>query len=71
MRYFSCAEYGLNVDGDILTMSEEEIRETYYPYWYERMCAKFGKDHVDQTYSFEDCLDDWIITNWAWEVKDE
>jgi hypothetical protein len=35
------------------------------------MCKKFGKEHVDKTYNFEDCLEDWIIVNWAWEVNDD
>jgi hypothetical protein len=34
------------------------------------MCGKFGKEEVDRKFSFEDCLDDWVIINWAWEVKD-
>jgi len=29
---------------------------------------KFGKQKVDETYSFEDCVDDWIVTNGAWKV---
>lgn len=79
MRYFSYNEYTeteFSPDDSsippalIVTVSEEEIRRDYYPYWYEKMCTKFGKTAVDQTYSFEDCLDDWIVVNWAWEVKD-
>jgi len=66
MRYFSYNE----LDQKVQTMSEQEIRETYYPYWYDLMCKKFGKEHVDKTYNFEDCLEDWIIVNWAWEVND-
>jgi hypothetical protein len=34
------------------------------------MCKKFGKEEVDTKFTFEDCLDDWVIVNWAWEVKD-
>lgn len=67
MRYFSYNE----LDQKVQTMSEQEIRETYYPYWYDLMCKKFGKEHVDKTYNFEDCLEDWIIVNWAWEVNDD
>jgi hypothetical protein len=48
-------------------MSEQEIRETYYPFWYEKMCRKFGKEVVDAEYTFEHCLEDWIVVNWAWE----
>lgn len=70
MKYYSYNELGDNDEDIVVTLSEEEIKKTYYPYWYERMCKKFGKEHVDQNYSFNECLDDWIIVNWAWEVKD-
>jgi hypothetical protein len=68
LRYFS---YNTLKDDEHLieTMTEDEIRKIYYPWWYERMCNKFGKDVVDSTYNFEDCLEDWKIVNWAWEVK--
>jgi len=67
MRYFSYNEQGDGDENIVVTMSEDEIREEYYPYWYEKMCKKFGKQKVDETYSFEDCLDDWRVVNWAWE----
>lgn len=69
MRYFSYNEYDEN-GGYVETWSEDAIREKYYPYWYGKMCEKFGKDHVDDNYSFADCLDDWIVVNWAWEVTE-
>jgi len=34
-----------------------------------KMCEKFGKDHVDANYCFEDCLDDWIVVNWCMGVN--
>ena len=70
MRYFSYDEPDEDFNNIVVTKSEEEIRKEYYPIWYERMCKKFGKEVVDRDYSFEDCLDDWIVVNWAWEVKD-
>lgn len=70
MRYFSYDEPDENFNNVVVTKSEEEIRKEYYPLWYEKMCKKFGKEVVDRDYSFEDCLDDWIVVNWAWEVKD-
>jgi hypothetical protein len=71
VRYFSYNEpvdenYNTNI---VVTMSEEDVRKTYYPYWYEKMCKKFGKEVVDRDYCFEDCLDDWIVVNWEWESK--
>lgn len=75
MRYYSYGEYDPEhplVDetgGYIVTVSEEDIKRDYWPYWYDKMCRKFGKEVVDRQYTFEDCLDDWIIVNWAWESK--
>lgn len=54
-----------------ITLSEEEILKEYWNYWYERMCNKFGKDIVDSTYSSKDCIEDWIISTWAWESTNE
>ena len=70
MRYFSYDEPNDSFDNVVVTKSEEEIREEFYPLWYERMCKKFGKEVVDRDYSFEDCLDDWAFVNWAWEVTE-
>lgn len=68
MRYYCYNEpIGDGSENEVITKSEEDIRNEYYPYWYERMVKKFGYQHVNENYSFEDCLDDWIIINWAWE----
>ena len=58
-------------DNDCITelFNENDIRETYYPYWYEQMCKKHGSEQVDSQYTFEDCLKDWITVNWAEEIK--
>lgn len=71
MRYYSYNELHENgTDNVVVTVSEYDIRRDYYPYWYDRMCKKFGEDVVRHNYCFEDCLDDWIVVNWAWEVKE-
>lgn len=67
MRVFKYNEYE---DTEPRLITEQEIRVEYWPYWYERMCKKFGKQEVDNKFTFEDCLNDWVIVNWAWEVKD-
>ena len=45
MRYYSFAEFWPNDDGtlqdEVVTLSEEDIRKSYWPYWYGRMCEKF------------------------------
>ena len=71
MRYYSYNEYVEDPDiNSVVTVSEEDIRRDYYPWWYDKMCKKYGKNHVDATYSFEDCLEDWIVVNWAWKVNE-
>ena len=77
MRYYCYNEYdpesprSNGTDGYVETLSEEEIRQRYWPYWYGKMCEKFGQEHVDANYCFEDCLYDWVVVNWAWESTDE
>lgn len=70
MRYYSFA-YPIEGDDVVETRSEDDIRKEYYPYWYGKMCEKFGKEYVDANYCFEDCLDDWTVVHWAWEVTEE
>lgn len=69
MRYFSYHEYVTDESAIIVTKSEDEVRKEYWPHWFDKMCDKFGYEHVTEIYSFEDCLDDWIVVNYAWEVK--
>lgn len=74
MRYFSYNEYDPgspladSEGGYVETVSEEDIRRDYYPWWYQRMCSKYEQAYVDKNYTFEDCLDDWVATHWAWIV---
>jgi hypothetical protein len=71
MRYYSYNEYVEDANANsVVTVSEEDIRRDYWPFWYGKMCAKYGKEHIDATYTFEDCLEDWIVVNWAWEVTE-
>jgi len=70
MKYYSYLEP--TEEGNvILTKSEQEIIDSYYDFWYDRMCKKFGKGHVDANYTKHDCIDDWVVTYWAWQVNNE
>ena len=68
MRCFAVNEPDDNGNPTTIVISEEMIRELYYPYWLKRMQIKFGPDN---TYSFEDCLDEWIVVNWAIPITEE
>ena len=78
MRYFcynelvepgegtSCVE---SIISSVVTVSEDDIRKEYYPWWYEKMCKKYGKEEVDKNWSFEECLENWVTLHYAWEVE--
>lgn len=61
------ADYDEHGDSKVVVLSEKEILARYWPYWYGKMCEKYGKEYIDLNYSQEDCIDDWIVVNWAWE----
>lgn len=67
MRYYSFNEFD-GEKGWVSTISEEEIRQTYYPYWKEKMIKKFGEEEVEKNCTFEHCLEDWVDGNWAWSL---
>lgn len=69
MRYFEYSEPDNEGNPEIKILSEEEILKNYWPYWHTQMCKKFGKEEVDKNYSFSDCLEDWVMVNWATEIK--
>ena len=71
MKYW-CINYPDEQGNDTVeTLSEREIIEQYWKHWYGKMCEKFGKEHVDENYSPQDCIDDWVVCHWAWESKGE
>ena len=69
LRYYCYNDYKTDPSADsyVEFKSEEDIRMEYWPYWYGKMCEKYEKTYVDENFCFEDCLDDWIVVNWAWE----
>jgi hypothetical protein len=75
MRYYAYNEYEPNSlwadeeDNLVVILSEEDILKNYWPWWYGKMCKRFGKEEVDKYWTFEDCLEDWIVVNWAWKVE--
>lgn len=70
MRYYSynhLAESETKETTNVVTLSEQEILDQFYDFWYERMCKKYGKGHVDENYGPQECIEDWVVVNWAWE----
>jgi len=73
MRYYRYKEPSVMNDdfsAEIVTLSEQEILDYYWDYWYSNMCNKFGEDIVDREYSKNYCLKDWCVAHRAWEVED-
>lgn len=70
MRYFSYNDYKTDpsIDPCVTTVSEDDIRKEYYPYWKGKMIEKFGEDYFNKNYSFEECIEDFCVVHWAWEV---
>ena len=65
-RYHCPSPLGLDI---VRTLSEEQILCEYGPYWYDQMCEKYGKEYVKENFTSKDCIDDFIVVNWAYEVK--
>lgn len=58
------------------TLSEQQIIDQYWPYWSQKMIEKYGEDVFVDTFSNQDCIDDWCVVHWAernyWrEMKEE
>lgn len=67
MRYYSFVEPSDNDTPIIFTMREDLILEEYWPYWEMKMLTKYPPGH--SLITKENCLEDWITVNWAWEEK--
>lgn len=65
MRYFTYVEPGINDEPTEFLISEDEIFEEYWPFWYSKMTKKYGNDHP--LVNWENCLEDWKTANWAIE----
>lgn len=66
MNYWNYAEYDEHGSTKVARISEQEILKRYWKYWYTMMCKKFGKEVVDADFDKSDCIDDWVVVNWAW-----
>lgn len=62
-------EDGALVDNEVVILTEKEILERYWSFWEKKMVEKYGTGH--ELITKENCLDDWVTVNWAWEVERE
>lgn len=64
MRKFRYNEQGDDGENVVVTITEDEVFATYWPWWQEQM-RKAGKgDEISR----EACIEDFLIVNWAWTV---
>jgi len=64
-RYNEQADHG---DGNIVvTVTESDILRDYWPYWNKHMLELGRHEQISK----ENCIEDFVVVHWAWEVKDE
>jgi hypothetical protein len=69
MKYWTYVEPTDEADF-IVTMSEKEILDNYFEYWYGMM-AKGGKDIPPEGRVAEEmCIGDWVVIHWATETDE-
>ena len=54
-------EKGMDVS---ITVNGYWLEQMYYPYWKRKM-REAGKHEL---ISLENCIEDWVIVNWAWKI---
>ena len=67
MRRYQFNEYSEETSNLVVEMTEEEILEQYWPFWSKKMEEKYGPSH--ELITTENCIEDWMVTHLAWEVK--
>jgi len=68
MRYFAFVQLNTLGDPEHVTMSDQEIREYYFPQWESLMIEKYGVEEYRKNFCFEHCLEDWKTKHWGWEI---
>lgn len=69
MKYYSYNYYDPDPSKQVVkTLSEEEILKEYWDWWKAEGIKRWGKEHFEATFSEKDCIEDWVVVNWAWPV---
>lgn len=69
MKYYSYDEPNEDGSNNHVILSEKDILERYYDFWYGEMVKKYGKEYVDNNYNKKDCIEDFLVIHWAQEEK--
>lgn len=65
MRVFAYDGFDDNGHWISVKLTEKQIREENWGTWK----IKMEKLQRPELISWENCLNDWMVENWAWEVK--
>jgi hypothetical protein len=62
-----------NKQKEVEVLSENEIIGLFYEDWARGMVKKLmgRNDYFEANYVLQDCIDDWVYDNGAWESTDE
>lgn len=74
MKYYKWQEPDFNHQGEYVgpktyIWSEEQILEDYWDHWKRLMDKKWGEGYELTTK--EECVKDFVVVHWAWEVNNE
>ena len=69
-KIFEYNEPGPNWEPKTVRLRGEDILSFYYDWWSEQMDKKYGIGR-DRTHDINNCIEDFCVVHWAWEVKDE
>lgn len=66
MKTYRYVELGTEEEPYFITMSEQEIIDTYWSYWLAAMMRAFpdGSELITR----ENCIDDYVAVHWATEI---
>jgi hypothetical protein len=71
MKHYSYNTWKTNpsIDSYVETVSESDILKEHLSWWKEKMIIKFGKGYFEANFTERDCIEDWVVVNWAWEEQ--
>lgn len=74
IRYFAYNELG---EDNPVIVTEDQIRQSYWPYWKGQMLHAIKENSpnrrpiTEADITFENCLDEWVVLHWAWDVDQD
>ena len=54
---------------DVIRLTNKDIIKEYYSYWKASMLKKYSYVDFMTNFTIDDCIEDFVIVNWAYEVQ--